>query len=91
MTSRGAERGVTASLAFEGLHRMELSPRVTFPKMCLECTPMLRQDQKSAGHIPESTHGQAVPVWKGESLFLLKGWCNSLRGTVGFTSWAGSF
>lgn len=35
---------------------------------------MLRQDQKSAGHIPESTHGQAVPTWKEESLFLLKGW-----------------
>lgn len=30
---------------------------------------MLAQDWKSDGHIPESTLGQAVPMWKGgESL-----------------------
>lgn len=71
-TSRGAEQGVTASsLALGGLHRMELSPTVTClsQKCGLECKPVLGQDWKSDGHTPESTLGQAVPMWKGgESL-----------------------
>lgn len=46
---------------------MELSPRATClsQKCGLECKPMLAQDWKSDGHIPESTLGQAVPIWEG--------------------------
>lgn len=70
MTSRGAERGMTASLALGAAQDGVVSQNyLSYPKCGLECKPMLGQDQKSDGHIPESTLGQAVPVWKaGESL-----------------------